>query len=257
MKFCIFAVEIHLGVGRHSYYLSLNQVINANKWETIANFLISVGNLFLRLSIACMLLRLIASNKKWRFSLYGIMGFVVVTNIPTAIIILTWCRPAKKIWNPTVPGECWSPNAAKWIAVYLNGGSYHPILWFFVLYGFEIINGTVVAILCDTTLALMPTVFLWNVQMNMRTKVGICCLMGLGLMWVLLETFWTYVSMSTAEVNKYDSSASCATVRTILNSNLSSKDVTCKQFLELSNGNPCTADWHRPDTWVPIGTWAT
>lgn len=192
-KFCILGLEYHNGVGRHSYYLSPEQIVRAVEFETWSNFLISIGNLFLRLSVASMLFQLIASNKRWRFSLYGIIAFITVTNVTSAIIILTWCRPTKKIWNLTVPGECWSGDAAKWVAVYLNG---------------------VPAILCDTTLALIPVVFLWKVQINIRTKVGICCLMGLGLI-----------------------SASCAIVRTIMNSKLPIHDVTY--------------------TWVPIGIWST
>ena len=162
--------------------MSPEQIVRAVEFETWSNFLISIGNLFLRLSVASMLFQLIASNKRWRFSLYGIIAFITVTNVTSAIIILTWCRPTKKIWNPTVPGECWSGDAAKWVAVYLNGGLYYSMGWRFSSNKFEITIDIVPAILCDTTLALIPVVFLWKVQINIRTKVGICCLMGLGLM---------------------------------------------------------------------------
>lgn len=40
----------------------------------------------------------------------------------------------------------------------------------------------VIAILCDFTLAILPTFYLWNVQMSPRIKFGICCLMGVGVM---------------------------------------------------------------------------
>ena len=36
--------------------------------------------------------------------------------------------------------------------------------------------------LTDLTLAFLPTVFMWDVQMNTRTKVGICILMGMGVL---------------------------------------------------------------------------
>lgn len=34
----------------------------------------------------------------------------------------------------------------------------------------------------DFLLAFLPIVFLWDVQMNIRTKVGICILMGMGVL---------------------------------------------------------------------------
>ncbi len=37
-----------------------------------------------------------------------------------------------------------------------------------------------VSALCDWILATLPVVFVWNIQMKTRVKVGICVLMGMG-----------------------------------------------------------------------------
>ena len=37
-----------------------------------------------------------------------------------------------------------------------------------------------VAVICDWVLATLPVVFLWNVQMGVKTKAGICVLMSMG-----------------------------------------------------------------------------
>ena len=37
-----------------------------------------------------------------------------------------------------------------------------------------------VAVICDWVLATLPIVFMWNVQMSVRTKAGICVLMSMG-----------------------------------------------------------------------------
>ncbi len=37
-----------------------------------------------------------------------------------------------------------------------------------------------VSALCDWILATLPVVFVWNMQMTTRVKVGICVLMGMG-----------------------------------------------------------------------------
>lgn len=36
------------------------------------------------------------------------------------------------------------------------------------------------SVLCDWILATLPVVFMWNIQMRTRLKVGICFLMGMG-----------------------------------------------------------------------------
>jgi len=38
---------------------------------------------------------------------------------------------------------------------------------------------------CDLALALYPIVFLWPVKLRMRVKIGLCVLMGLGVMFVI------------------------------------------------------------------------
>lgn len=38
---------------------------------------------------------------------------------------------------------------------------------------------------CDLALALYPIVFLWSVKFRMRVKIGLCVLMGLGVMFVI------------------------------------------------------------------------
>ena len=36
--------------------------------------------------------------------------------------------------------------------------------------------------LADILLAFLPIVFLWDSQMNKRTKIGVCILMGMGIL---------------------------------------------------------------------------
>lgn len=38
---------------------------------------------------------------------------------------------------------------------------------------------------CDLCLALYPTTILWKLQMAFRLKLGLCILMGVGLMFVI------------------------------------------------------------------------
>ena len=83
---------------------------------------------------------------------------MLVTQIPLAVILFLQCQPVQKLWNPTVQGKCWSPHVQRSISDF---------------------NGAV-SVFCDWVLATLPIVFLWNVQMSLRIKAGICCLMGMG-----------------------------------------------------------------------------
>ena len=45
-----------------------------------------------------------------------------------------------------------------------------------------------VAVSCDWALASLPTVFMWEMQMSIKKKLGICTLMSLG----FLSVFFCY-----------------------------------------------------------------
>lgn len=43
-----------------------------------------------------------------------------------------------------------------------------------------LIRSLAVAVFCDWALASLPIVFMWNLQMSLRLKAGVCVLMGMG-----------------------------------------------------------------------------
>lgn len=50
----------------------------------------------------------------------------------------------------------------------------------YVLENWTLMLRIAVAVLCDWTLASLPIVFMWNLQMSVKLKAGICFLMGMG-----------------------------------------------------------------------------
>ncbi|MCJ1267412.1 hypothetical protein MMC22_007297 [Lobaria immixta] len=69
-----------------------------------------------------------------------------------------WCVPARKMWNPLVPGKCWSEAAQS-----------HHNLW----------QG-IFSVVYDFVLAILPGILIRKVKISLRRKIGICMLMGLG-----------------------------------------------------------------------------
>ncbi len=49
----------------------------------------------------------------------------------------------------------------------------------------SLITATVLSVIADLICAALPIIFLRNLQINRRTKIGLCLLMGLGVMYVL------------------------------------------------------------------------
>ena len=94
--------------------------------------------------------------------------------------------------------------------------------------------------IADLILAFLPIVFLWEVQMNIRTKVGICILMGMGVLLVYLT--WTILSQLTLVL--LHSTGVCDIVRVVQLKKVDSPDFTC-EFMQpqaptscLPNNNP-------------------
>lgn len=93
--------------------------------------------------------------------------------------------------------------------------------------GYNYINSDKAAnALADFVLAFLPIVFMWDVQMNLRTKVGICILMGMGVLWVFLT--WTIPSQLTLVL--FHSTGICDIVRAAQLKNADSPDFTCESM---------------------------
>ena len=100
-------------MGRHIYYLSAEQLVQISLWAFIAQYLVTVSTLFIRLSVATFLIRIFGVNHLWRRGLMLVVIFIVVTNIMTLVFALMECHPIQKSWNPAIGGTCWSPAQRK------------------------------------------------------------------------------------------------------------------------------------------------
>ena len=74
------------------------------------------------------------------------------------MLFLVQCRPMAAIWNPRVHGQCFSPHIT-----YLVG---------YIGFGLDALT--------DLICAAIPIFILRGLQMNKRTKIALCVLIGLG-----------------------------------------------------------------------------
>ena len=165
---------------KHEYAMEMegvHLVTTALKWSSISSPIGILSGLCTRISICLFLLRIFGAIPKWRWGLYSIMAFLTATLIPSFVCLFAQCSPGQKQWDRSLPGHCWSANTMVHIG-YFNGGEQRPTS------GFTIRAKTkyrlAASVFCDWLLATLPIVFMWNVQMKVKTKVGICVLMGMG-----------------------------------------------------------------------------
>ncbi|KAI8931653.1 hypothetical protein NX059_011302 [Plenodomus lindquistii] len=146
------------GNGRHRWYISQEdyQYVNFLTWLTQIFLFTNIA--LLKCSI-CMLILRIKNEKVLRRFLYGMMVGLVLTNLWPIIILLAECNPVKKYWRPQIPGKCW-PTKVRIYSIYLQ-----------VAY----------SVITDLICALLPIAVLWKVKISKPTKLGVCCLMSLGL----------------------------------------------------------------------------
>ncbi|KAJ5101265.1 hypothetical protein NUU61_003487 [Penicillium alfredii] len=152
-------LSITYGLGEHKNLLSPEQISLSIKWswmnQVLAIFAIALG----KLAIVAFLQQIHGPEDRGKvILLWGVALSNLVINTITIGMILTQCTPRHKLWDEEVPGKC-DGRLRNQNTAYFQGS------W---------------SALCDLILALYPVVFFWNVRLNIRVKVGLCVLMGLG-----------------------------------------------------------------------------
>ncbi|KAL9012636.1 MAG: hypothetical protein Q9173_002606 [Seirophora scorigena] len=173
-------IQVHYGFGVHRSDLTTRQYTQFQKYsygEWIQTF---QTLMFTKLSICFLLLRIPVQNYLKR-PIQGAVAVLVVTNIVLTLLWILQCNPAAGAWNKEIPAKCFTD--AQLLRI--------------------IISQAIISIVSDVVLALSPIVLLWRVQIERRVKVGLCTLMGLGLV-----------------------TAICCTIRTVLNGQNVNVDIT-------------------------------
>lgn len=108
---------------------ALHDAVLALKWSSIAAPIGITSGLCTRLSICLFLLRIFRTKREWRWGLYAVMVFATAVIVPTIVSLLAQCSPVQKLWDPLLPGSCWSPHTVIDIG-YFNGGKQPKIITF-------------------------------------------------------------------------------------------------------------------------------
>lgn len=170
-------MEVHYGFGRHKTDLTKQEYTDFTRYsygEWIQTF---ATLMFKKVSICLFLLRIVISKAFIR-SLQLLIGALVLSNIILTILWIVQCRPVWLSWvNPETPGSCFTQLTLQRIilaqASKLCGNNLHQL---------STHRRPVVSIVSDFILATYPVFILRKLQMALRVKIGLCILMGLGIM---------------------------------------------------------------------------
>jgi hypothetical protein len=95
-----------------------------------------------------------------------------------AIIIFPQCTPVARNWDRSVEGHCWSQVSINTIGIVQGGRADSR---FFVLSKKTLLMWSeAIAAGTDIVLSFLPIVFLWNLHLKTKYKIGVCGIMALG-----------------------------------------------------------------------------
>ncbi|KAM7221722.1 hypothetical protein V8F06_002930 [Rhypophila decipiens] len=137
----------------------LMQLPQANKYLFVGEFFGILGISFAKTSFCFTILRLCV--QKWHKAL--IWFCIVTVNLvmwPCAISFFVGCTPVEKKFDDSVPGHCINTQ---------------PIIDFAVFAG-------VYSAVTDFILAIFPWFLIWNLQMRLVEKLGVCVCMSMGIL---------------------------------------------------------------------------
>lgn len=158
-------VAVNYGLGRHAGEITdPYRLMQAFKYTVIAPNFSVVSTTTGKISVTIFLLRLMGQSATLyrRWFLYILMIISVAMNVLCIIAIIGFCRPAERIWNPSVKGSCLSLK-------------------------FQLVAGTSQAsynAFCDIALAVFPAFIFWRVQLPVKMRVAIVAVMGAGVLYV-------------------------------------------------------------------------
>jgi len=149
---------VHYGKGRHICYLESADIITIGKLSWINQIVLFMSICLVKISICLLLLR-IKNTTRFRWSVRSVIALMMITNVVAIITLLAECTPVYGFWDRQ-HGKCRSPN----LRIYS--------IW---------VQASV-SVFTDLLCSLMPISIVWKLQLPMEKKIGVCCLMGLGLM---------------------------------------------------------------------------
>ncbi|KAH9900475.1 hypothetical protein F4778DRAFT_739113 [Xylariomycetidae sp. FL2044] len=154
-------VLVHYGLGRHIYYVPIEHQQNLNRWNWIVQpfgiLTLPIG----KISVVLLLQRLMGPTavfRKW-FLWINMVAFTA-SMVASSILSFAQCNPPRALWEDVPGSTCLDPSIQAHFAEFTC--AYSSFL--------------------DFVLALIPITFIRHLKMSLQKKVGLCVLLGMGVL---------------------------------------------------------------------------
>ncbi|RSL50650.1 hypothetical protein CEP54_011801 [Fusarium duplospermum] len=141
---------------KHIETVDIQREPRVGKLFFIAQFFYAACTVPIKASICMTLLRIADSRRRFVWTIWSVLIMTCMASVIFIIATANVCHPVTALWGETA-GTC---------NLKLNSS----IGFFF----------SAVSIVTDWTLALLPGVFLWNIQMKPRVKMSVALMLGLA-----------------------------------------------------------------------------
>lgn len=162
----------------HQYCLTGEQLQEFRKYvwgEWIQTF---ASLMWTKVSICLFLLRIPIQKILIRPLEVGVV-ILIVSNVVLTLCWIVQCHPVEAAWNMEIKGQCFGRGQKQRIIMAQAGRSKYTGHIREKLTNYH----KVISIVSDFTFAIFPILLLWDIQMKMKKKIGLCLLMGFGLMY--------------------------------------------------------------------------
>ncbi|UPK91994.1 hypothetical protein LCI18_002929 [Fusarium solani-melongenae] len=144
------------GSGQRAKHIDKADIMKGTKLFFIAQFFYAACTVPIKASICVTLLRIADSRRRFVWTIWSVLIMTCMASVIFIIATANVCHPVTTLWGES-EGTC---------NLKLNSS----IGFFF----------SAVSIVTDWTLALLPGVLLWNIQMKPRVKMSVALMLGLA-----------------------------------------------------------------------------
>lgn len=148
-------VEVNYGFGKHQQFLSPHHLQEFRKY-TYGEWVQTFATLMWTKVSICLFLMRLPNSKVLLLPLQCAVAFLLFSNTILTVIWIMQCQPIHAAWDNR--GNCMSRGAKEGI----------------------ILAQAVISVISDFAFAAFPILFLWRVQIDLKTKIGLWVLMCLG-----------------------------------------------------------------------------
>lgn len=155
-------LSVSQGGARHLYQIAPSNILSVLKLSWVLQPFAIMALATAKISVAFVMLRIIPSTTVWarRVLYFAIVSSFLISAV-ASILPFVQCDPPRALWEFGVKGaKCWDPRVQNNYAIFSAG-------W----------NSFI-----DISLALLPIPIISKLQMRVRKKLGICGLLGLGIL---------------------------------------------------------------------------